>query len=72
MIDNIVPTMIDNIVPVRFLPDTRAFVNMIDRFTYDILCQAGRYPVFGTQSKMYAYGSDEPLKLKGYFNVEAC
>ena len=67
-----ISVMIDNVVPVRFLPDTGASVNMIDRSTYDILCQAGRYPLFRTNSKIYAYGSDEPLKLKGYFNVEGC
>ena len=65
-----ISVLIDNKVNVKFLPDTGASVNIIDRSTYDMLCQSGRYPLFKSKSKIFAYGSDEPLKLRGYFNVE--
>ena len=64
--------LVDNRVKVYFLPDTGASVNIIDKSTYDVLCQAGRYPLFSTKSRIYAYGSDQPLKLRGYFNVQGC
>ena len=57
-------------VPVKFLPDTGASVTIIDRSTYDVMCQSGTYPVFRTDAKIYAYGSDDPLKLKGYINAK--
>ena len=50
--------LIDNKVPVQFLPDTGASVNIIDRSTYDILCQSGSYPLFETNTRIFAYGSD--------------
>ena len=28
--------------------------------------------MFITKSKIYAYGSDQPLKLRGYFNAQGC
>ena len=62
--------LIDNKVPVQFLPDTGASVNIIDRSTYDILCQSGSYPLFETNTRIFAYGSDEPLKLRGYFSAK--
>lgn len=65
-----ISVLLDSKVKVEFLPDTGASVNIIDKSTYNILCQSGRYPLFNTKSRIYAYGSDEPLKLKGYFNVE--
>ena len=57
-------------VPVKFLPDTGSSVTVIDRSTYDMMCQSGTYPVFRTDAKIYAYGSDDPLKLKGYINAK--
>ena len=62
--------LIDNKVSVKFLPDTGASVNIIDRSTYDILCQSGSYPLFETKTRIFAYGADEPLKLRGYFNAK--
>ena len=32
-------------VPVKFLPDTGSSVTVIDRSTYDMMCQSGTYPV---------------------------
>ena len=65
-----VKVLIDNKVHVRFLPDTGASVNIIDRSTYDILCQSGSYPLFETKTRVFAYGAEEPLKLRGYFNAK--
>ena len=62
--------LIDNKVSVKFLPDTGASVNIIDRSTYDVLCQSGSYPLFETETRIFAYGADEPLKLRGYFNAK--
>ena len=62
--------LIDNKVPVKFLPDTGASVDIIDRSTYDILCQSNVYPLFESGTRIFAYGSEEPLKLRGYFNAK--
>ena len=59
-----VQVMVDN-VPLQMLPDTGASVSIIDRSSYDQLCQAGAYPLFETDARIFAYGSDDPLKLKG-------
>ena len=64
-----VQVMVDN-VPLQMLPDTGASVSIIDRSSYDQLCQAGAYPLFETDARIFAYGSDDPLKLKGYFNAK--
>ena len=52
------------------LPDTGASVTIIDRSSYDKLCQIGAYPLFKTDARIFAYGSDDPLKLKGYLNAQ--
>ena len=52
------------------LPDTGASVTIIDRSSYDKLCQTGAYPLFKTDVRIFAYGSDDPLKLKGYLNAQ--
>ena len=46
--------LIDNKVPVKFLPDTRASVNIIDRLTYEILKQSNTYPLFETKTRVFA------------------
>ena len=51
-------------VPLQMLPDTGASVTIIDRSSYDKLCQTGAYPLFKTDVRIFAYGSDDPLKLK--------
>ena len=40
-----ISVLIDNKVPVKFLPDTGASVNIIDRSTYEILMQSNTYPL---------------------------
>ena len=65
-----ISVLIDNKVPVNFLPDTGASVNIIDRSTYDILMQSNKYPLFETKTRVFAYGAEEPLKLRGYFNAK--
>ena len=57
-------------VPLQMLPDTGASVTIIDRSSYDKLCQIGAYPLFKTDARIFAYGSDDPLKLKGYLNAQ--
>ena len=57
-------------VPLQMLPDTGASVTIIDRSSYDKLCQTGAYPLFKTDARIFAYGSDNPLKFKGYFNAQ--
>ena len=57
-------------VPLQMLPDTGASVTIIDRSSYDKLCQTGAYPLFKTDARIFAYGSDDPLKLKGYLNAQ--
>ena len=64
-----VQVLVDN-VPLQMLPDTGASVTIIDRSSYDKLCQAGAYPLFETDARIFAYGSDDPLKLKGYLNAK--
>ena len=64
--------IIDNKVSVSFLPDTGASVNIIDRSTYEVLCQSGVYPLFESRTRIFAYGSDDPLRLRGYFNAKGC
>ena len=62
--------LIDNRVPIKFLPDTGASVNIIDRSSYEVLCQSGVYPLFKARARIFAYGSDSPLNLLGYFNAK--
>ena len=57
-------------VPVKFLFDTGDSVTIIYRSTYDTMCQSGTYPVYRTDAKIYAYGSDDPLKFKVYINAK--
>ena len=64
--------IIDNKVSVSLLPDTGASVNIIDRSTYEVLCQSGVYPLFESKTRIFAYGSDDPLRLRGYFNAKGC
>ena len=52
------------------LPDTGASVTIIDRSSYDKLCQTGAYPLFKTDARIFVYESDDPLKLKGYLNAQ--
>ena len=54
----------------KFLPDTGASVNIIDRSTYEILMQSNTYPLIDTKTRVFAYGVEEPLKLRGYFNAK--
>ena len=46
-----VSVMVDN-------KDPGASVNIIDRSTYDILCQSGKYSLFESKTRIIAYGSD--------------
>ena len=59
----VLPVLVDR-VPPQMLPDTGASVTIIDRSSYDKLCQTGAYPLFKTDARIFAYGSDDPLKLK--------
>ena len=61
-----ISVLIDNKVPVKFLPDTGASVDIIDRSTYEILMQSNTYPLFETKTRVFAYGAEEPLKLRVY------
>lgn len=58
--------LVDNI-PVDFIPDTGATVNIIDYETFVKLKQIKHYPMFRTTTKVYSYGSTTPLPLKGMF-----
>ena len=42
-------------VPLQMLPDTGASVTIIDRSSYDKLCQIGAYPLFKTDARIFAY-----------------
>ena len=57
-------------VPLQMLRHTGASVTIIDRSSYDKLCQTGAYPLFKTDARIFAYGSDDSLNLKGYLNAQ--
>ena len=59
--------MIDTNIPVSFIPDTGASVNIIDFETFTKLKQYKHYPLLRTTTKIFAYGSVNPLPLKGMF-----
>ena len=59
--------LVDTNVPVDFIPDTGASVNIVDFDTYTKLKQHKHYPLLHTNTRIFAYGSTSPLPLKGMF-----
>ena len=57
--------LVDTNVPVNFIPDTGASVNIVDFETYTKLKQYKHYPLLRTNTRIFAYGSSDPLPLKG-------
>lgn len=56
--------------PVPFVPDTGATVTTIDHDSFTRLCQSKHYNLHRPDTKIYSYGSTEPIKLKGYFHAK--
>ena len=55
--------------PVPFVPDTGATVTTIDFDSYIRLCQNKHYTLHRSNTRIFAYGSTEPIPLKGYFHA---
>ena len=59
--------MIDTNIPVNFIADTGASVDIIDFETFTRLKQVKHYPLLHTDTNIYSYGSTDPLPVKGMF-----
>jgi hypothetical protein len=60
-----------NGVKVEFFIDTRASVNILTQKDYEFLCTNSKDQISlrKTKAKIYAFGSAEPVELKGKFDV---
>ena len=58
-----------NSVGINFLVDSGASVNIIDIETLEKISRVCEVGLETTNSKIYMFGSNNPLKLKGKFNA---
>ena len=58
---------VDN-VPIKFTVDAGATIDLIDSYTYEQLQH--KITLRKSHTKVYSYGSDTPIKLKGPFQVQ--
>jgi predicted aspartyl protease len=60
-----------NGVKVEFLIDTGASVNILTQKDYEFLCTKSKDEIslHKTKTRIYAFGSSEPVELKGKFEA---
>ena len=56
--------------PTKFIVDSGAGVNIIDSHSFDKLCQTENLSLRSTDMKLFTYGSDVPMKLRGKVNCQ--
>ena len=56
--------------PTQFVIDSGAGVNIIDSHSFDELCQNEDLTLSNTSMKLFTYGSETPLQLRGRINCQ--
>ena len=54
--------------PTKFVVDSGSGVNIIDSHSFDEFCQTEDLSLRSTDMKLFTYGSDTPMKLRGKVN----